>query len=211
MAEAREDTRSARKRRAIVAAATALFLEHGYQGTSMDDIAAQAAVSKQTVYKHFADKERLFTGIVLGTLDRAGDPFRTRIEKLAETADLPGDLRDLAREYLATVMQPPVQQLRRLVISEATRLPGLARAYYEQAPERTIEALAACFGRLAGRGLLRPADPALAASHFAFLVLGRALDKSLFHGGAGAFTAAELARMADAGAAAFLRAYQADS
>lgn len=38
--------RSARKRRAIIEAATALFLEHGYQGTSMNDIAALAAVSK---------------------------------------------------------------------------------------------------------------------------------------------------------------------
>src|SRR5437868_81719 len=58
----REDPgRSARKRRAIMEAATTLFLRNGYQGTSMDDIAAAAAVSKQTVYKNFGDKGRLFT------------------------------------------------------------------------------------------------------------------------------------------------------
>ena len=47
---------SARKRSAILEAATTLFLRNGYRGTSMDEIAALAAVSKQTVYKHFADK-----------------------------------------------------------------------------------------------------------------------------------------------------------
>ncbi len=58
--------RSARKRQAIMEAATALFLRDGYRNTSMDQVAADAAVSKQTVYKHFADKEQLFREIVLG-------------------------------------------------------------------------------------------------------------------------------------------------
>jgi AcrR family transcriptional regulator len=59
--------RSARKRQTIIDAAAALFLEHGYQGTSMDDIAALAAVSKQTVYKNFADKQQLFSARRRGT------------------------------------------------------------------------------------------------------------------------------------------------
>ena len=68
------EDRSARKRRVIVDAATTLFLRHGYLGTSMDQIAAFAAVSKPTVYKFFPDKEQLFTAIVLETLDRASSP-----------------------------------------------------------------------------------------------------------------------------------------
>ena len=51
--------RSVRKRRTILEAATTLFLRNGYLGTSMDEIAALARVSKQTVYKHFADKKGL--------------------------------------------------------------------------------------------------------------------------------------------------------
>jgi TetR/AcrR family transcriptional regulator, mexJK operon transcriptional repressor len=51
------EDRSARKRRIVVDAATTLFLRHGYLGTSMDQIAAFAAVSKPTVYKFFPDKE----------------------------------------------------------------------------------------------------------------------------------------------------------
>jgi AcrR family transcriptional regulator len=58
------EPRSTKKRRAIVEAARALFLRKGYVATSMDEIAADAGVSKQTVYSHFADKEGLFTQIV---------------------------------------------------------------------------------------------------------------------------------------------------
>jgi TetR/AcrR family transcriptional regulator, mexJK operon transcriptional repressor len=201
--------RSARKRRAIIDAAGTLFLRHGYQGTSMDEIAARAGVSKQTVYKNFPDKEGLFTEIVLGTLDQAGEPFREQVEQLRHTSDLPGDLRGLARQYLGTVMQPRVLQLRRLVIGEAGRLPALAEAYYRRAPERTIAALAACFGHLAGRGLLDAPDPLLAASHFAFLIVGRPLDRSLFCGPDSGFTSVELTALADAGTRVFLAAYSA--
>lgn len=198
--------RSARKRHAIVEAATALFLQHGYPGTSMDQIAATAAVSKPTVYRFFADKEQLFTEIVLGTLDQASQPFRTRLAALAETGQLTEELRQLARDYLATVIQPPVLQLRRLVIGASPYLPAVAQAYYERAPEQTVQALAGCFEHLTGRGLLRISDPLAAAGHFAFLVLGRALDKSLFCGDA-SFSAAELTAQADAGVSVFLAAY----
>ena len=52
------------KRDAIVAAATELFLEHGFGDVSMDAIAAKAEVSKRTVYSHFENKARLFEGIM---------------------------------------------------------------------------------------------------------------------------------------------------
>ena len=69
-----------------------------------------------------------------------------------------------------------------------------------------MRALADCFQLLGDRGLLQVSDPLLAASHFAFLVLGRALDKSLFCGDR-PFSDSELTAQADAGAAAFLAAY----
>ena len=69
-----DEPRSVRKRSAILDAATTLFLRNGYLGTSMDEIAALARVSKQTVYKHFADKESLFAAIVAAAVDAAGDP-----------------------------------------------------------------------------------------------------------------------------------------
>ena len=72
--EFEDERRSARKRRAILDAATSVFLRSGYLGTSMDEIAALAGVSKQTIYKHFADKERLFSEIVTAVCDEIADP-----------------------------------------------------------------------------------------------------------------------------------------
>ncbi|MCP2323527.1 TetR/AcrR family transcriptional repressor of mexJK operon [Hamadaea flava] len=203
-----EEGRSARKRSAILEAATELFLCNGYQGTSMDEIAAVAAVSKQTVYKNFTDKEQLFGDIILGATDRVGEFVDVITAALAETEDLERDLGLVARRYIATVIQPRVLQLRRLLIAEAGRFPDLARAYYQRAPERTITALAACFQDLADRGLLRLDDAHLAANHFAWLILSTPMDKAMFHEHDEPFTAAELERFADEGVRVFLAAYR---
>jgi len=152
---------SAGKRRAIVDAATDLFLSRGYAGTSMDEVAAQAAVSKRTVYKQFADKDGLFAEVVMGVSGTV-DAFIDSIEQALTASDnLPRDLGGLARIYVKTVMQPRVLQLRRLLIGEATRFPELGRHYYERGPERVIAAIAGCVARLAARGLLHaPGCPA---------------------------------------------------
>src|SRR5437016_2683401 len=140
----------------ITDAATALFLRSGYLGTSMEEVAALAGVSKQTIYTHFADKERLFTELILSTTDLVDEFLRHATAVLDGSEDLEADLRQLARRYLAFVMRPELLQLRRLVIGEAGRFPQLARTYYERAPERTLATLALGFQRLAERGLLRP-------------------------------------------------------
>src|SRR5436305_10581078 len=111
--------RSARKRQAILDAATTVFLTKGYLGTSMDEIAALAAVSKQTVYKHFADKERLFSEIVIAIVNEASEAVYNDVLGLQDSGDVGADLRDLARRQLARVMQPRILELRRLVICEA--------------------------------------------------------------------------------------------
>ena len=155
--------RASAKRRAILQAATTVFLRNGYVGTSMDEIAALAAVSKQTVYKHFADKERLFSELVTTIIREASDRVHEEVLNVDDSGDLEDHLRGLARSQLANVMQPRVLQLRRLVIGEATRFPELGRTFYELGPGRTIETLAAVFGQLAERGLLQLDDPSLAA------------------------------------------------
>jgi AcrR family transcriptional regulator len=80
--------RYARKRLTILEAGRDLFLSNGYQGTSVDQIAASAAVSKQTVYKHFGDKHELLLSIVNEALNDTVAPFLDRIAALADAADL---------------------------------------------------------------------------------------------------------------------------
>jgi TetR/AcrR family transcriptional repressor of mexJK operon len=205
--DVRAESRSARKRRAILEAGTTLFLRHGYRGTSMDEIAAAAGVSKQTVYKHFADKESLFSEIVISTVEEVAKPVHDEVLKLQDSGDLEADLRRLARQLLRRVIQPRILQLRRLVIGEAGRFPELGRTFHEQGPGRTIAALATVFERLADEGVLQPGDPLLAAAHFNWLVISIPLNRAMLLGDDEPPAAAELNRYADAGVRAFLAAY----
>ena len=90
---AEETGRSALKRRAILEAATEVFLKGGYLGTNMDEIAALSGVSKQTVYKHFASKEALFVEIVSSMTDTTGDRVHNDVADLASDADLAASCR----------------------------------------------------------------------------------------------------------------------
>jgi len=200
--------RSARKRATILSAGRTLFLGNGYQGTSMDQVAATAEVSKQTVYKHFGDKQELLLAIVNDALDATVTPFLSRIAELGDTTDLDEDLTTLAEDYLRAVLQEPVVQLRRLVVGEANRVPALAQLYYEQAPARALAAFADCFARLHGRDLLSVPEPAVAAEHFAFLVVGRCIDQALFCGGPQVLGGVDVGRHVRAGVRVFLAGYQ---
>ena len=209
-ADAPAEPRSSRKRQAILQAAATVFLRKGYVGSSMDEIAALATVSKQTVYKHFADKETLFSELVEATVRAASDPVHDELLGLQDSGDLEADLRDLARRQVAKVMQPQVLQLRRLVIGEAGRFPHLGRSFYELGPGRTVATLAAVFETLADRGLLRLDDSALAAEHFNWLIMSIPLNRAMLLGDDDPPSSAELGRYADAGVAVFMAAYGAN-
>ncbi|MET9486462.1 TetR/AcrR family transcriptional regulator [Nocardia sp. NPDC006630] len=201
------DPRAVRTRTAIAAAATTLFLHQGYQGTSIDDIAAAARVSKRSVYNNFGDKQRLFTEIVLGATPTAAEFTEQLVANLADAADVPAAIRSLARRHLAAVAQPHVLRLRRLIILEATRFPDLAAEYYQRAPGRVIDALTTAFQALHQRGELHAPDPRRAAEHYSYLVLGTVLDTALFTPDAPPPPPDELEQIADTGATAFLAAY----
>jgi TetR/AcrR family transcriptional repressor of mexJK operon len=202
-----QETTSAAKRRAILEAATAAFLRNGYRGTSMDEIAAAARVSKQTVYRHFSDKERLFAEIVTATVHEAGDTVEEGVRNLQASGDVEADLRELARRQLHFVMQPRIMQLRRLVIGEANRFPDLGRTFYEQGPRRTIAALATAFARLVERGQLHIEDPRLAAAQFNWLIMSEPLNQSMLLGDDHIPDPAELDAWADAAVRLFLAAH----
>jgi TetR/AcrR family transcriptional repressor of mexJK operon len=192
---------------AIREAAAALFLEKGYPGTSMDDVAAAAQVSKQTIYTHFANKEELFADLVLGNVERVEEFVNTMARTVNEATDLEGGLRQLARRYIRLVVRPEVLRLRRLVLGEVGRFPDLARTYYERVPGRVLAALTSLFAELAGQGRLELEDPSLAAQHFAWLTLGAPLDRGMFYPIEEKIRDDDLDRMADAATRVFVAAY----
>jgi TetR/AcrR family transcriptional repressor of mexJK operon len=201
-----EDSRSARKRQAIMEAARAAFLQNGYLGTNMDQIATAAGVSKQTVYKHFSDKERLFTEIIYETMGRVIDEL-VRGATLAEeeSEDVERDLVALARRLIASIWHPEVLRLRRLVIGEAGRFPHLGEAYFEQGFERGIAAVATSLDQLAAAGRLHVDESQLAAQHLAGLILWVPLNRAMFTGDDE--PPPDLDRFATAGVRAFLTGY----
>ncbi|MCX4554386.1 TetR/AcrR family transcriptional regulator (plasmid) [Streptomyces sp. NBC_01267] len=205
--EANDQSRSARKHQAIMDAATQVFMAKGYSGTSMDDIAKLATVSKQTVYKHFADKEKLFNEIVLATTDQVDAMIDLVADIPADGDGLEQNLTRLAAQFLTALTKPEVIQLRRLIIANADAFPELGATWYEQGFERVLATLAATFRRLADKGLLRIDDPLLAANHFSGLLLWIPVNKAMFHGSP-QHTQGELDDYVTAGVAAFLRAYR---
>ncbi|GAA0573109.1 TetR/AcrR family transcriptional regulator [Kribbella sandramycini] len=204
--------RTATKRRAIQVAATEVFLQHGYLGASMDEVAAKAGVSKQTVYKQFENKERLFADIVLGTNDQlAVNLAAAYAETLEGATDAREALRALAFRLLESLTADHVLQLRRLVIAEADRFPEVCGAWFTRGFEKSLETLGQALAGLTGRGLLRELDdPTLVAYQFAGLVMYKPMNRAMFAGTRVRPEPGELDRIADSAVTVFLSSYGAD-
>ena len=213
--ESKMKIRSERKRRAITEAATQVFLDKGYDRTSMDDVAARAKVSKPTVYNHFADKERLFSEIVRTTTDRLDSILAKSLAAFVhlEPKTQPGTglveeaLIDLAFQLVTAFMQPQLLRLRRLVIANANRFPEVRRIWHEQGWDRFISTLASWLKSLSDQGLLRLDDPLLAANHFVALLLWIPMNEAMFGGDKCISSKAELEECACTAVNAFLTGY----
>jgi TetR/AcrR family transcriptional repressor of mexJK operon len=179
-----DDPRVVRTRAAVRAAAQALFLEKGYAGTTMDDIAAAAGIARRTLYNNYPDKAALFTEIVAGVTTFA----ETFVEGLRETfagmraEGFAADLEDLGRRLALGILRPEVIALRRLLIGEAREFPAFAADYFDRAPGRVMDALAEGFAGLDAAGLLKVAEPRLAAAQYAYLIAGEHLDRAMLTG-----------------------------
>ncbi len=190
-----ETGRSERRRQAIITAATEVFVRHGYLGATTDEVAARASVSKQTLYKYFADKQHLFAEVIGDATVQVVDRLSSAVAStLDDVPDVRQGLRALADGFLAGLLQPDVVRLRRLVIAEGDRFPEIGRAWFDRGFNRALVILGEAMRRLADRGLLHGlADPALAAYQFA---------------GTDALPPADqLSRIADAAVDMFLAAY----
>ncbi len=106
--------RSPGKHKAILDAATEIFLRNGFLGTSMDEVALQSAVSKQTVYQHFASKEALSVEIVTTMTDAAGDAVLYAAPVLPDGGDVSDYLQTYAPRQLTACSRRALMQLRRL-------------------------------------------------------------------------------------------------
>lgn len=159
------------KRRAILEAAKTLFLRHGYDGSSMDAIAAEAGVSKLTVYSHFNDKETLFSAAVQA---KCLEQLPELLFELPEEVPLESQLLEIARGFLALINSRESVEMHRMMIGLANQNPKLSRMFYEAGPQRILEEMALLLDKAAQRGLLAIDEPQRAADHFFCLLKGGA-------------------------------------
>lgn len=157
------------KREAILAAAQVLFLSNGYEGSSMDAIAAEAGVSKLTLYSHFKDKEALFGEAIKTTCE-------TRLPRtlfvLEDGCSIRQVLLDLARAFHALVNSPESIGLHRVMVALATQNSALSRMFFDAGPQRLLADLEQLLIQANQRGLLQVSEPMRAAEHFCSLIKG---------------------------------------
>jgi TetR/AcrR family transcriptional regulator, mexJK operon transcriptional repressor len=204
-----ETDRTERRRQAIIKAATEVFVRHGYLGATTDEVAARASVSKQTLYKYFADKQQLFAQVILDTAIQVVEELSSAVAStLRDAHDVRTAMRDLADGFLRGLLQPDVIRLRRLVIAEADRFPEVARAWFDRGFDRTMGIVGEALRSLADRGLLRNlSDPTMAAYQFAGLVMYQPMNQVMFAGTDAPPSADTLDHIADSAVEVFLAAY----
>ncbi|MFD5464421.1 TetR/AcrR family transcriptional regulator [Kitasatospora sp. NPDC127059] len=193
------------KRKAITRAATTVFGREGYVRASMDAIAAEAGVSKRTVYNHFADKETLFLSVALQNSAELTELIRELMARhLDRVLDPRRDLVAFAVERANAVLAAGEHgALGRAIRAEVANIPAdVLEAWLEAGPVASQRDLAERFTALTERGLLAVRDPELAAEQFTLLTFHGVAERSFW--GALPVAGAEVERVAEQGVDAFL-------
>jgi AcrR family transcriptional regulator len=191
------------KRRQILDGASKVFMNLGFDGASMGEIARAAGVSKGTLYVYFADKNRLFEAIVerqafeQRKLDFDFDPER----------DIATTLREFGQAYIELLCRPGGGSAIRTVMAIAERMPDVGRRFYEQVLEKTINRLAAYLeARVAAQDLAID-DCQLAASQFMMMCQASLFLPFVFQA-APPPSAERMAQVVESARRMFLAAYQ---
>jgi len=160
--------RGQKRREEIAAIAERIFLERGFTETTMQLVAVRAGASKETLYRHFGNKEELFAEIV-----------RRRSTRITGGRDGELDMNGTPREVLGRLGLNLLQFLTRadslsfyrIMVAEASRAPDLGRIFYAQGPARVLGEVARYLGCATRRGGLRCPEPELAAKLFLGAIL----------------------------------------
>ncbi len=193
------------KRAAILEAAKRMFPQHGFEGTSMDAVAAEAGVSKLTVYSHFGGKEALFVESVRCACENL---LPATLFDVDVAAPVRGQLLKVAGVFFDLMMSDGALGMHRTLVASAQQSPKLARMFWEAGPLQVQAALADMLDRQVAARQLDIADTGRAASQFFALLKGEHHARMVF--GCGRPSAAETRAHLEATVDMFLRAYSAD-
>jgi TetR/AcrR family transcriptional regulator, mexJK operon transcriptional repressor len=147
-----------------------MFLDSGYELTTIEAIAASVNMTKRTIYARYTDKAALFRAAVQHAIERWIVPDETL--RSLETDDLEATLIAVARMRVAHVMTPEGLKLQRIINTESYRFPDIFTSSYEQATAPVIEFLADLLRRHRATGEISIKRPRMAAIAFLSMVVG---------------------------------------
>lgn len=159
----------------ILDAALRVFDSHGFDAARMEDVAAEAGLSKAGVYLYFDSKTALLRALIRRTIA----PMAQRAMTLAEAGagDPPGALRAIAVVLAGALGDPRLFAVPRLVIGVASRFPDIAETYRDEVVTPARQALRRLFEAGMARGVFAPGDPDQAVRAFAGPLLFEALRR----------------------------------
>ena len=197
---------SGAKRRQIMDGARTVFLNEGFDGASMNDIARVAGVSKGTLYVYFESKEQLFEALIR-------EDRKQQAEQLVFCGE-PGDAREFlsgfGRRLVEMMTRPEMIAHLRIVIAATGKFPRLGRAFYEAGPCHGVANLESQLRKLIAAGALEIEDPEQAARQFIDMCKSGIFNAVLF-GAIETVSPAEIQRSVESAAEVFMRAYGARS
>src|SRR6266851_992054 len=192
------------KRRQILDGARRVFMDLGFDGASMGEIARSAGVSKGTLYVYFADKNRLFEAIVEEeTLEQGKVAFN-----FDPARDVTTTLMDFGQAYIQMLCRPGGGSATRTVMAIAERMPEVGRRFYNNVVAHTISRLAAYLDARATAGDLEIEDCQLAATQFMQMCQASLFMPFIFQA-APAPSAERIAEVVASATRMFLAGYQA--
>jgi AcrR family transcriptional regulator len=177
-----DETRGDKKRAQIRVAARALFLQHGFQATTTDALAAMASISKETLYRYYPTKEDLFLDVLRSlTVERA--VWTRLMERACEPSDTPqlrALLRATAQSLLETMLQAEYLAMLRLIVAESPRLPELGDMFRQTVSEQGALYFATLLRSGQRKGIVRQdIDPSTVMRMFLGTVLTMVLPNGL--------------------------------
>ena len=165
------------KQEQILRGALEIFLQQGYEGTSMDRVAAAAGVSKITIYKHFQDKAGLFTALIRQVTSQR---FEVVFGSLSLEEEPPVVLRQVATNLLEMLaIDDEYIAFLRLIIGESGRFPALAQLFFQALPQRVWRLLEEYFE---AHPELNHTNPEATARIFMGTLMSYVLTQKLLHG-----------------------------
>lgn len=162
------------KREQILAGARHVFLEYGYKGASMENIASCAGVSKGTLYNYFSHKAELFSAFVKLECEKR---MHLMLLPLRENIAPEKTLHSIAQAFLTLLSDKHTLNLFRLILSEAQNFPHIGQVFWDNAPQVAITMLTKWIRRQNEEGTLKADDPTFAAEQFLSLCQTRIIAR----------------------------------